>query len=97
MSDEAHFHLGEYVNKQNCHIWGSGNLKMMIEKPLYPQHVTVWCSFWAGGIIEPNFFLNKAGAVVLVNGLRYQTLNFYPCGNNRHTCNFLKFLLFVFL
>ena len=24
---------------------------MIIEKPLYPQRVTVWCDFWAGGII----------------------------------------------
>ena len=22
-SDEAHFDLGAYVNKQNCHIWGT--------------------------------------------------------------------------
>ena len=29
---------------------------MIIEKPLYPQHVTVWCGFWAGGIIGPYFF-----------------------------------------
>ena len=24
-SDEAHFDLGGYVNKQNCHIWGTEN------------------------------------------------------------------------
>ena len=24
-SDEAHFDLGGYVNKQNCHIWGTAN------------------------------------------------------------------------
>ena len=48
MSDEAHFHFEGYVNKQNCRIWGSETPKMMIEKPLYPQRVTVWCVFWAG-------------------------------------------------
>ena len=53
MSDEAHFHLGGYVNKQNCCIRGSENPKMIIEKPLYPQRVTVWSGFWAGGIIGP--------------------------------------------
>ena len=74
MSDEAHFHLGGYVNKQNCHIWGSENAKMIIEKPLYPQRVTVWCGFWAGGIIGPYFFENEAGAAVSVNGLCYQTM-----------------------
>ena len=40
MSDEAHFHLAGYVNKQNYRIWGSENPKMFIEKPLYPQRVT---------------------------------------------------------
>ena len=44
---------------------------MIIEKPLYPQRVTVWCGFWAGEIIGPYFFENQAGAAVLVNGLRY--------------------------
>ena len=53
MSDKAHFQLGDYVNKQNYRIWGSENAKMIIEKPLYAQRVTVWCGCWAGGIIGP--------------------------------------------
>ena len=32
MSDDAHFHLGGYVNKQNCRIWGSENPKMIFHK-----------------------------------------------------------------
>ena len=36
MSGDAHFHLGGYINKQNCRIWGSENSKMIIEKHLYP-------------------------------------------------------------
>ena len=71
--DEAHFYFGGYVNKQNCRIWGSENSKIINEKLLYLQRVTVWCGFWAGGIIGPYFFLNKAGASVSVNGLRYRT------------------------
>ena len=47
---------------------------MIIEKPLYPQRVTVWCDFWAGGIIGPYFFESEAGAAVSVNGLRYRTM-----------------------
>ena len=58
MSDKAHFHLGGYVDKQNCRIWISENSKMIIEKPLYPQRLTVWCGSWVGGIIGPNFFEN---------------------------------------
>ena len=71
MSDEAYFHLGRYVNKQNCCVWGLENPKMIIERPLYPQRVTVWCGFWTGGIIGPYFLENEAGAAISVNGLRY--------------------------
>ena len=74
MSDEAYFHLGEYVNKHNCRIWGSENPKMIIVKPLYSRRVTVWYGFWARGIIGPYFVLNEAAAAVLVNGLRYRTM-----------------------
>ena len=49
MIDEAHFNLGGYVNKLNYRIWGSENPKMIIEKLLYPQRVTVWCGFWTHG------------------------------------------------
>ena len=36
-SDEAHFDLGGYVNKQNCSIWGSENPHAYIEKPTHPN------------------------------------------------------------
>ena len=56
MSDEAQFHLGGYVNKQNCRIWGSESPKMVIEKPLYPQRVTVWCCFFLGGEVKEKIY-----------------------------------------
>ena len=74
MSDEAHFRLGGYVNKQNCRIWGLGNPKMIIVKSVYPQRVSAWCGFWSGGIIGPYFSENEAGATVSVKGLRYRTM-----------------------
>lgn len=79
LSDEAHFHLSGYVNKQNCRIWGSENPTEMVEQPLHPQRVTVWCGFWAGGVIGPYFFENEAGATVSVNGVRYREMltNFF--------------------
>ncbi|GFV96876.1 hypothetical protein TNCV_4350891 [Trichonephila clavipes] len=50
-SDEAHFWLNGYVNKQNCRIWSEANLQVYVETPLYPEKLTVWCALWAGGIL----------------------------------------------
>ena len=62
------------VNKQNCRIWGSENLNVIIEKPLKPQRMIVWCEFWYGGIIGPFFFENDQGAAVTVNDERYRAM-----------------------
>lgn len=44
--------LKSYVNKRNCRIYSEKkNQQTIIEAPLYPQNVTVWCSILAGGII----------------------------------------------
>lgn len=80
-SDEAHFHLNGYVNKQNCRIWGTENPRALQELPMHPQRCTVWCGFWAGGVIGPFFFENAAGTAVTVNGARYRdmlTNSFWP-------------------
>ncbi|GFT06670.1 tc3a_0 protein [Trichonephila clavipes] len=50
-SDEAHFWLNGYVNKQNCRIWSEANPQVYVEAPLYPEKLTVWCALWAGGIL----------------------------------------------
>ena len=59
VSDEAHFDLGGYVNKQNCRFWGT-------ENP-HPKRVTVCCGFWSRSIIGPLFFENEQGETVTVN------------------------------
>ena len=69
-SEEAHFDLGGYVNKQNSRIWVTENLHAYIEKPTDPKHVTVWCGFLSRGIIEPFFF--EQGEAVTVNGVSYR-------------------------
>jgi hypothetical protein len=56
LSDEAHFQLDGYVNTQNCWIWGTESPRVIHEKPLHAQRATVWCEFWAGGVIGPYFF-----------------------------------------
>ena len=71
-SDEAHFDLGGYVNKQNCRIWGTENSQATgTEKPTYPKRVTFWCGFWSRGIIKPFFFENEQGEAVTVNDDRH--------------------------
>ncbi|GFW45343.1 putative transposable element [Trichonephila clavipes] len=36
-SDEAHFWLNGYVNKQNCRIWSEANPQVYVETPLHPK------------------------------------------------------------
>ncbi|GFU96705.1 uncharacterized protein TNCV_839301 [Trichonephila clavipes] len=50
-SDEAHFWLNGYVNKQNCRIWREANPRVYVETPLHPEKLTVWRALWAGGIL----------------------------------------------
>ncbi|GFV88651.1 tc3a_0 protein [Trichonephila clavipes] len=50
-SDEAHFWLNGYVNKQNCRIWSEANPQVYIQTPLHPEKLTVWGALWAVGIL----------------------------------------------
>ena len=66
-SDEAHFDLGGFVNKQNCRIWGT-------EKLMHPRRVAVWCGFWSRSISGPLFFINVKGKAVTANGDLYRAM-----------------------
>ena len=74
ISDEVHFDLGGYVNKQNCPIWGTENPHAYIEKPTHPKRVTVWCGFGSRGIIGTFFFENEQGVADTVSGDRYRAM-----------------------
>ncbi|GFV97791.1 hypothetical protein TNCV_3076251 [Trichonephila clavipes] len=50
-SNEVHFWLNGYDNKQNCRIWSEANPQVYVETPLHPEKLTVWCALWAGGIL----------------------------------------------
>lgn len=50
-SDEAHFWLNGFVNKQNMRYWTESNPHVLHEAPLHPEKVTVWCAMHAGGVI----------------------------------------------
>ncbi|GFV05223.1 uncharacterized protein TNCV_224361 [Trichonephila clavipes] len=73
-SDEAHFWLNGYGNKQNCRIWSEANPQVYVETPLHPEKLTVRCALWVGGIIGPYFFKNDEGHNVTVNGDRYRAM-----------------------
>ncbi|GFY07698.1 transposable element Tc3 transposase [Trichonephila clavipes] len=90
-SDEAHFWLNGYVNKQNCRIWSEANPQ--VYGPLHPEKLTVWCALWAGGIIGPYFFKNDEGHNVTVNGDRYRAMitNFFIPELNNHDVQELWF------
>ncbi|GFV99579.1 transposable element Tc3 transposase [Trichonephila clavipes] len=84
-SDEAHFWLNGYVNKQNCRIWSEANLQVYLETPLHPEKLTVWSALWAGGIIGPYFFKNDEGR----NELWFQQ-DGATCHTARATIDLLK-------
>ncbi|GFY11286.1 uncharacterized protein TNCV_4472691 [Trichonephila clavipes] len=92
-SDEAHFWLNGYINKQNCRIWSEANPQEYVETPLHPEKLTVWCALWAGGIILPYFFKNDEGHNVTVNGDRYRAMitNFFIPELNNHDVQELWF------
>ncbi|GFV34114.1 uncharacterized protein TNCV_3630791 [Trichonephila clavipes] len=49
-SDEAHFWLNGYVNKQSCHIWSEANSQVYVETPLHPEKLTVCGALY--GLVE---------------------------------------------
>lgn len=56
MSDETHFHLGGYVNKQNFWYLSGINPCYLHEKPLHSEKVTVWGAISSQGVVGPYFF-----------------------------------------
>jgi hypothetical protein len=55
-TDEAWFHLSEYVNSQNIRLWSSENPHEFKEMALHDQQVGVWCAISRMLIIGPIFF-----------------------------------------
>ena len=45
-SDEAHFTLGAYVNKQNCSTCGWENRQVIEESLLHPEKVTLFSALF---------------------------------------------------
>jgi hypothetical protein len=59
MSDEAHFHLSGFVNKQNFRCWSPTNPTELRNRPLHSSKVTVRCAvstFARHPVTEEAFF-----------------------------------------
>ncbi|GFV63573.1 putative transposable element [Trichonephila clavipes] len=87
-SNEAHFWLNGYVNKQSCRIWCEANLQVYVETPLHPEKLTGALY----GLVE-SFFKND-GHNVTVNGDRYRAMitNFFISELNNHDVQELWFV-----
>ncbi len=58
-TDEVHFQLDGYVNKQNYRHWGTQNPHLAVVRPLHPKRITVWCAISHGMIIGPYFLTDS--------------------------------------
>ena len=65
MTDEAHFHLNSFVNKQNFSYWE-------VENPRILNENKSWCTIMCDRIIGTYFFENAKGFTEIVNGERYR-------------------------
>jgi hypothetical protein len=71
MSDEAHFHLSGFVNKQNFRYWSATNPTELHDRPLHGSKVTVRCAISSFGFVGPYLFEDGRERAVIVIGPRY--------------------------
>ncbi|GFV06714.1 putative DD41D transposase [Trichonephila clavipes] len=89
-SDEAHFWLNGYVNKQNGRIWSEANPQVYVETPLHSRKTDCLVRFM--GWWNPSS-KNDEGHNVTVNGDRYRAMitNFFIPELNNHDVQELWF------
>jgi len=71
MTDEAHFYLSGYVNKQNYRYWAPENPQELHQRLLHSERLTVCCGIASFGVLGPYFFEDNEGAAVAVTSERY--------------------------
>ncbi|GFS61659.1 uncharacterized protein TNIN_273331 [Trichonephila inaurata madagascariensis] len=74
MSDETHFYLNGYDNKQNCRFWSSKNPRATHQPQLNPSKCTVWIGVMANRVIGSYFFENEDGTPETISGTSYKTM-----------------------
>lgn len=73
-SDEAHFYLHGFMNRQNNRTWAQTNPCVIVENPLHAARVTVWAGLASWGVVGPFYFEeegNGGPVTVTVNSARY--------------------------
>ena len=71
MTDEAHFHLSGYVNKQNYRSWAPENAQELHQRPLHSERLTVCCGIASFRVLGPYFFEENEGSAVTVTSERH--------------------------
>ena len=71
MTDEAHFHLSGFVNKQNYRYWAPENPQELHQRPLHSERLTVCCEIASFGVLGPYFLEDNEGSAVTVTSERY--------------------------
>jgi len=90
-SDETHFWMNGYVNKQNCRIWDDTNLREIHQLQMHPEKVTVWCGFWFVRNHRSVLLPKRSGrchnrqrrALQIDDGLKWMIWIPITCGSNR--------------
>ena len=72
MTDEAHFHLSGYVNREKCRYWAPENPREFHRRHLHGERFTGWCGITSFGVLV--FEDNKSAAVTV-------TSEWALCGN----------------
>ncbi|GFW86317.1 uncharacterized protein TNCV_4331011 [Trichonephila clavipes] len=90
-SDEAHFWLNGYFNKQNCRIWSEANPQVYVETPLHTEKLTGVLYGHVESWVRTSSETMKA--TTLVNGDRYRAMmtNFFIPELNNHDVQELWF------
>ena len=71
-SDEAHFELSGYGNRQNMRIWSDENPHDTVEAPRWRKKVTVFVAISGiAGLIGPYFFENYTGSAETIKTSNY--------------------------
>jgi len=71
MTDEAHFHLSDYVNKQNYRYLAPEIPQELHQRALHSERLTVLCGIASFGVLGPYFFEDEESAAVTVTSERY--------------------------